>query len=183
MEGGAGRLVRRALALGAAALLCGCFNTFDWREFRSADGRYAVTLPGKAVHEERTMTTPAGEVTMHMDSTSAGSAAFGVGYADYPAEYLARAGTATVLAAMRNGLLKNIGGAAAAETPFTLDGYSGIALHAESAADRGVSYTLDARLLLARNRFYQVVAIGKAGRDRIGQNELDLYFKSFRITK
>jgi hypothetical protein len=160
MKRSASRLVRRALALGAAALLCGCFNTFDWREFRSAEGRYAVTLPGKAVHEERTMATPAGDVTMRMDSTGAGSAVFGVGYADYPADYLARAGTASVLATMRDGLLKNIDGARAAETPSVVSGYSGIALHAESAADHGGSYTLDARLLVAGNRFYQVVAIG-----------------------
>jgi hypothetical protein len=166
-------------ALGAALLLCGCFNDLDWREFRSADGRYAASMPGKVVHERRTLTTPAGSVTMQMDSTTVGSTVFGVGYADYPGDYLARTRPDEVASNVRDALVKNIGGRGATESPLADTRHPGQRIHAEGrSGDRFLS--LDAQLVFSGNRFYQVVAIGETG--RVSKEDLDLYFASFRIT-
>ncbi len=168
--------------LASAALLAGCFNTLDWREFRSADGRFTVTLPGKVLHDKRELTTPAGTLSMHMDSVSAGSAIFGVGYADYPPSYFARVRAETVISGLRDALVKNIGGGKIIEVPISGKPYQGISLHADGGQGEH-KLILDARLLVSGNRLYQVVAIGEAGKGRIDRDALDLFFNSFRITE
>jgi len=166
----------------AAALLAGCFNTLDWREFHSDEGHYSVTLPGKAHHEKRTLTTPAGNVTMQMDSTSAGDALFGVGFAEYPKDYLTRANTDAMLDQVRDALVNNIGARNFKETPLVRDGIARRSIHAEGRSGDRV-LTLDAHLMFAGGRFYQVVVIGNAGPGRIDKNALDIYFNSFRVAQ
>ncbi len=174
-------IVARA-ALPAAMLLAGCFNTLDWREFQSDEGHYSVTLPGKTHHEKRTLTTPMGNVTMQMDSTSAGDALFGVGFAEYPKDYLTRANTDAMLDEVRDALVKNIGARNFKETPLVRDGIAGRSIHAEGrSGDRVLA--LDAHLMFAGGRFYQVVVIGNAGPGRINKDALDTYFNSFRIAQ
>jgi hypothetical protein len=160
-------------------LLCGCFNDLEWREFRSAEGRYAASMPGMVTHEKRSLVTPAGTVTMHMDSATVGGTSFGVGYTDYPGDYLARIKPDAIASGVRDALVKNIGGRNATESPLASGRHQGRTIHAEGrAGDRFLS--LDAQLVFAGNRFYQVVAIGETG--KVAKNALDLYFASFRIT-
>ena len=169
----------RGAVLAAAVLLSGCFNDLDWREFRSAEGRYAASMPGKVTHEKRTLATPVGTVTMHMDSATVGSTLFGVGYADYPGDYLARIKPDAIASSVRDALVKNIGGRNATESPLSNGRHQGRTIHAEGrAGDRFLS--LDAQLVFAGNRFYQVVVIGETG--KVAKDALDLYFTSFRIT-
>lgn len=56
----------RALALAVAlvcAALAACSPDLDWRETSSADGRFAVLLPGKPREAARTLSTTAGGLT------------------------------------------------------------------------------------------------------------------------
>jgi hypothetical protein len=165
--------------LAAALLLAGCFNTLDWREYRSDEGHYSIMLPGKANHEKRVLTTPVGNVTMQMDSTSAGDALFGVGYAEYPPAYLEKTSRGAILDQTRDALIKNIGARSFSETPLAGEKWSGRSLHAEGRTGDKV-LALDARLLFAGDRFYQVIVVGNAGPGRINREALDTYFNSFR---
>lgn len=172
--------VARVLLAAIAILVAGCFNTLDWREFRSEDGHFSITFPGKVSHEKRILNTPVGNVTMQMDSTSAGDALFGVGYADYPRNYLTRANTELIIDQVRDALVKNIGARVFSEAPLIREPMAGRSLHAEGrTGDRVLA--LDARLVFAEGRFYQVVVIGNAGPGRISKDALDVYFNSFRV--
>jgi hypothetical protein len=170
------------VALLAAILLAGCFNTLDWREFRSDEGRYAVTFPAQAANAKHILNSPLGKVTMQMDSASAGDALFAVGFADYPPDYISRAPPGVIMDEVRDSLMKNIGARNASEAPLLVGGRPGRSIHAEGRnGDRVL--TLDARLVFSGDRFYQVVVIGNAGAGRIGKDALDLFFNSFRITQ
>ncbi len=172
---------RAACMVLAAALLAGCFNRLDWREFHSDDGHYTVALPGKAAHVKGTLPTRFGNVVMQMDSTSAADAMFGVGFAEYPPHYLTPASTVLILDQVRDGLVNNIGGRTYIEIPLIREGVAGRSVHAEGRnGDRVLA--LDAHLLFAQDRFYEVVVIGGAGPGRIGKEDLDFYFNSFRVT-
>jgi hypothetical protein len=170
------------LALLATVLLAGCFNTLDWREFKSDEGRYAVTFPAIPLNAKHILNSPLGKVTMQMDSASAGDALFAVGYADYPPDYLSRATPGVILDEVRDSLVKNIGARNASEAPYAVGGHVGRSLHAEGRnGDRVLA--LDAHLVFAGDRFYQIVVIGNAGSGRIGKDALDLFFNSFHITQ
>ena len=173
-----------------AVLIAACGSSLDWRDFRSEDGRFSIAFPGRVTNEKRTLTTPSGSVIMHMDSASVGDALFAVGYADYPADYLARVKPETIVNNVRDALIQNIGGRSVIESPLiqnsggrTPSNLSGRILHAEGRSSDGKGghhmLTLDAQLLFAGGRFYQVVVIGETG--HIGKDALELYFSSFRI--
>jgi hypothetical protein len=164
----------------ALAWLAACSSHLDWRDFQSSEGRYSVALPGRAVHDQRTLTTPAGTVTMNMDSVSVGEALFGVGYADYPPGTIDRTNADAIIAGVRDALVRNISGRNAIESPVARARYQGRSLHAEGRVGSRV-LTLDALLVFAGGRFYQVVAIGEAG--LISKDSVDLYFNSFKIAE
>jgi hypothetical protein len=174
------QLVRAWPAAVLAVLLAGCFNTLDWRDFKSEEGHYSIILPGKANHDKHVLHTPAGDVTMQMDSTSAGDALFGVGYAEYPPDYLAKVPTGLILDQTRDALLRNIGARSFSEAPLRDEKLKGRSLHAEGrSGDRVLA--LDAHLVFAGGRYYQVIVVGDAGPGRINREALDTYFNSFRV--
>jgi hypothetical protein len=81
---------------------------------------------------------------------------------------------------VRDALAKNIGARNFKEIPLVRDGIAGRSIHAEGrSGDRVLA--LDARLMFAGGRFYQVVVIGNAGPGRIDKDALDTYFNSFRV--
>jgi hypothetical protein len=174
------RGLRALLAAAFALSLAACFNTFDWREFKSDEGHYSIILPGKANHDKHVLHTPAGNVTMQMDSTSAGDALFGVGYAEYPPDYLAKVPAESILDQTRDALIKNIGARSFSEAPLRDDKLKGRSLHAEGRSGDKV-LALDAHLVFAGGRYYQVIVVGNAGPGRINREALDTYFNSFRI--
>jgi hypothetical protein len=164
-----------------ALLMTACFNTLDWREFKSDEGHYSIILPGKANHDKHVLHTPAGNVTMQMDSTSAADALFGVGYAEYPPDYLAKVPNELILDQTRDALIKNIGARSFSEAPLRDEKLKGRSLHAEGRSGDKV-LALDAHLVFAGGRYYQVIVVGNAGPGRINREALDTYFKSFRIS-
>jgi hypothetical protein len=175
------RIVRAWPAAACAVLLAACFNTLDWRDFKSEEGHYSITMPGKAHHEQHLLPTLAGKVTMQMDSVAAGDALFGVGYAEYPPELLAKSSPGQIFDLTRSALMNNIGARSFSEAPLHGDKFFGRSLHAEGRSGDKV-LALDAHLLFSGDRFYEVIVIGSAGPGRIGRDALDTYFSSFRVT-
>jgi hypothetical protein len=175
-----GRAALSSAAWAVALWLAACGNNLDWREFQSSEGRFSVAFPGKATHDKRTLTTPAGTVIMNMDSVSVGDALFGVGYADYPPAYLERMKTDAIVSSVRDALVRNIGGRNASEAPVARAGYQGRSLRAEGRSGERV-LAMDALLVFAGGRFYQVVAIREPSQVR--KEDVELYFNSFRIAE
>src|SRR5262245_13785409 len=173
-SGSAMQWPRSNLALAAALALAACTAELDWREFTSPEGGFTVMLPSKPARESRELVLAGGKTTMHMVSAHAPEMAFGVGYADLPP------GTPPERAVEegRAALLKNIGGRVIAER--ALEGVTGFEFEAEGAAE-GNPMRLAARVLVAGNRYYQVVLVARAA--RAGEVDRTLFPGSFRLAR
>ena len=165
---------RRLLPLlGALALLAGCYPDLDWRELQWHEGGFAVMFPARPKETTRDITLGGTTLELHMLSAEVNDMAFGVGYADLPAGV---AGDA-LLAAARDGLVRNIAGRVVIEQPVSKPGLSGQAFRAEGhAGDKEM--IVAARLLTGAGKFYQVLFI--APRERTTEVDIDFYLDSFR---
>jgi hypothetical protein len=160
--------------LAVVLALAACYADLDWREFTSPEGGFSVLLPSKPARDSRELELAGVKTTMHMVAAHAPEMAFGVGYADLPP------GTdpARVLDEGRAALVRNIAGRVTAERE--LDGAAGVEFEAEGTAE-GNPMRLAARVLVAGNRYYQVVLVARAAR----ADEVDrtIFPGSFRLVR
>ena len=97
----------RCVLAATALLLSACSPEYDWREIRSHEHGYAVMLPGKPASMSRRINLDGLEVPMSMQGAKVGDTAFTVAVADLPDASPATRERA--LAAMRAGMLRNVG--------------------------------------------------------------------------
>jgi len=166
----------RRFAAAAVLGLAACSAELDWREFTSADGRFAVLLPGKPARAAREVTLAGAKAPLHMTSVQVAGMAFGVGYADLPPG----ADPARILAEGRDALVRNIGGRVTAERALDLDGARGIEFEADGTA-QGAAMHVAARLVVAGDRYYQAVLIARA--ERAAEVDPTLFPGSFRLVR
>ena len=168
----------RALCLAlVCAALAACSPELDWRETSSAQGRFAVLLPGKPYEAARKVSTTAGEVEMHMTAAQAAGWQFGVVWADYPAS--AAGEPEQLIDAQRDALLRNTAAKVIAEKSTPLDGRPGRLLTAEGR-NGDTAVTLHARFVVDGVRLYQVAATGAKG--GVDQNGIETFLDSFKLT-
>lgn len=162
------------LCILTTGLLAGCYPDLDWRELHSNDGGFAVMFPAKPNEVTREVKIGGTSLHWHMLSTEVNGMAFGVGYANLPAEVDGN----VLLAAARDGLVRNINGRISIKEPVTLPGLNGHEFQADGAAqDKPI--LLAARLLIGSNKLYQITFIGP--RERSGEVDLRFYLDSFRM--
>ena len=167
-----------------SAGLPGCSPAYDWREVHPAPGGFVVALPQRAHTEERDVGLgDAGlSVPMTMTSTGIGPTLFAVGVARLPAGAPA---AAQLLAWVRDGLVRNIGGTVLVEKPLGPPAGSGDVRAAEELAARGNMagdrrpIRLDARIYVFDDRLYSLSALSAEG--ELTPDLLDTFFSSFRI--
>jgi hypothetical protein len=161
-----------ALALCVAA----CSPALDWREYRVAEGGFAVLFPQKPGRADRKLATPAGEVEMHMLSVRVGEHVLAAGYADFgqpPGD--------AMLDAMRDALVKNIGGRVVSEKAGYVDAGQTRDIAAEGrlgSADKSEVAELRARLILRGNRYIQLLSVGRRG--AMAGQDVDMFLSSYR---
>lgn len=185
------RLLRLVGALAGLALLAACSPRLNWREVRPPDAGFVVALPDKpqTVTREITFEHPGGAVRadMTMVSTGVGATLFAVGTVRLPSHAVEPpAALAATLAWFRDGLARNLRGtatgAARAQAPAGLGVRALRAAEAFSVkgqAGDGRAARLAARLYVADDRLFQLVAIGAEG--EIPPQALDTFFDSFRL--
>lgn len=173
------------VALGVAAAACN--PTFNWREFRSADG-FAVMLPGRPQTVSREVKLPDGMVQMSMTSTGIGATLFAVGAAQLPpgisAEPVSRERT---IAHMREALARNVDAGQVKRSTATLavppgDTRKVLAAEAADASGKvsgGRTVQLAARLFIVDDRLFELIAMGT--KDELSPEVLDTFFSSFRL--
>jgi hypothetical protein len=166
------RWLRPSFVLAPALLVAACYAELDWREFTSPEGGFTVMLPSKPARDSRELVLAGTKTTMHMVAAHAPEMAFGVGYADLPP------GTDAVRAVEegRDALVKNIAGRVSAER--RLDAPAGVEFEAEGSAE-GNPMRLAARVLVAGNRYYQVVLVARAA--RAAEVDRTIFPGSFRL--
>lgn len=180
-------MCRFAGVVAVAALLAACSPKFDWREIRSAEGGFVVHLPDKPQTVSRNIDFEGGRIAMTMTSTGVGPTIFAVGVARLPAQATADAAAVRrTVAFFRDGLVRNIGGRVTSQRPAPLAAAGGRTLRAAVAVAAhgaigagGRAAQLAARLYVADDRVYQVVALGAEG--HLSDDVLETFFSSFRL--
>lgn len=177
--------MRFLLAALAALLTAACAPDFNWREVRSPEQGYLVMLPGKPAEMTRTIRLQALEVPMTMKGARVGDVSFTVAVARLPDDSPATREAA--LAAMRAGMLANIGGTEREAAPVQVQLVdAGGAARGEVpgvrvvAAGRAQDRAVEMRAGFAgrEDLAYQWVVLGPALDDEQARTFLD----SFRLT-
>ena len=110
--------MRSLTAALAALLLAGCSPEYDWREIRSVEHGWSAMLPGKPASMTRRIHLQALEVPMSMQGARVQESAFTVASVDLPDD--AQPTREAALAAMRAGMLRNIGATEPRTTPIQI---------------------------------------------------------------
>ncbi|MCD2518347.1 hypothetical protein LQ564_18730 [Massilia sp. G4R7] len=137
----------------AAALLCGCSPTYNWRDYASPDGAYRILFPAKPSTHTRSIDLGGIRVEMTMTAAEVEGNTFAVGTAVAPDAAMAQA----TLPAMRQALLRNIG--ATPEAPAPEPGKP-LAVDATGKGNGG-PVRLVGRFVAKGARVYQVIVVGK----------------------
>jgi len=180
------RVAARLVAAGLAAFLAmACSERLEWRELRLPEA--TVMLPGRAQTVSRTVEFEGLALPMTMHSTGVGPSMFALGIAVLPPPLAAdTAAQERLITFFSDGLVRNIGAAAATKAPATLvlpPGSShrlrvGQSVQAEGRTADGRVAVLAARFFIVDDRLFQLVALGGAG--AVETQALDTFFSSFR---
>jgi len=146
-----------------------------WQEFSSAEGNFAVLMPGTPTHEKTSTNTAVGPIDMHMFTLNIKrDAAYMVMYNDYP-EIVTKASPEALLDGGRNGALANTKGKLIGEQSISLDGFPG----REIVIDVPGKGLMKVRAFLVRQRLFQVLAVGT--KEKIDHEDTAKYLTSFRL--
>lgn len=180
------RAARRAAVPAAlfAVLLTGCSPEYDWREIRPVEDGWSAMLPGKPAKLTRRIRLETIEVPMTMQGAKIGETSFTVAVAELPDD---SPGTRErALAAMRAGMLRNVGASEARSRPVevrTIDagGAATGRLPAErveaDGAVQGRPVTLLAGFAGQGRRAWQWVVIGPS----VDPEQAEVFFEGFRV--
>ncbi len=176
-------MTRRAalLLLLGGLLLAGCGGESggNWETFDASEGGFRVTLPGRPVRGQEVLTTPAGplESITYTYATPDGQVSYGINYADYPAAVARSTDPERIIESARDALVGKLRGRVRDERRITLDGAPGREVDIELADGRYVR----ARIYLAGQRQYQVVAVTPSARDHA--NDAKWFLESFKLLR
>jgi hypothetical protein len=152
----------------------GC-GRLDWKKFESTEGRFSVDLPGAPKEDQQKIPTPAGVLEQRSYLVKGDTHAFGVMYADYPPNIVTPGATDTLLDGAVDGAAKGVGGTANTRRPVTVSGHPGRAF--ETPTNQGYDY--DARMVLVKNRLYQLVITSRPG--VLKPEDKARFFESFNV--
>lgn len=170
--------------------LAACSPSLDWRETKSADGKFAAVFPGKPKVSTREIPFGAARITMTMTSAGKGPTLFGVGVARLPADAIASPeATEAAVTRFRDALLVNSGTTLfsvdtamplAAETRATARAVMSVRArrHPAAEAKQGGIAQLAAHFFVVDDRLYQVAALGDAD---LTATDLETFFTSFKL--
>jgi hypothetical protein len=155
--------------------LSGCSPKYDWREIKGSSAPYVVMLPGKPASHTRDLTLDGNQVSMTMTATEVDGATFAVADAQLPDAARAK----SVLQAMKEGMVRNIGGKVTREKAEDSGGQSMVELDATGqAAPGGQPRHLSARFIQKGQRVYQVIVLSTG--KPVEQEQIDTFLTSFQ---
>ncbi len=168
-----------------ALLAAACAPDYNWREVRSPEQGYLVMLPGKPAEMTRSIRLQELEVPMTMKGARVGEVSFTVAVAQLPDDSPATRETA--LAAMRAGMLANLGGTEREAVPVPVQVVDGVgAVRGEVPGVRvavdgraqGAAVEMRAGFVGREDLAYQWVALGPA----LDDDHVRTFLDSFRLT-
>ncbi len=185
---------RLVLALGI--LVAACSPVLDWRESRQSELAFTVSLPGKPLVAARDIAFDGAALPMTMVSAGRDGTLFAVGVARLPPAAVADpAAVQQTSGRFAESLRRNVHGIESPTgSPLAVPTFAGgfaaggrtlrsdVAFSARGGAASGGksrAVHLYARLVVADDRLYQVVALGSA--EQLTAQALETFFQSFRL--
>lgn len=160
-------------ALGSAAL---AVQGAKWSPFKSAEGKFSISLPGTPQTQSQPVNTAVGEVQMNLFIVPIGNeTVYFVAFSDYPADKMKNASSDKVLNGCRDGMVGNQKGTMTSDKAFKLGGVPG----RDFAWKGGNDFDGMARIYLKQNRLYQVMVLRKKGTPL--SKDFTKFFASFKI--
>jgi hypothetical protein len=163
-------------------IIAGCMPTFNWREVRLEEQKITATFPGKPDSITRTIDLAGTKLPMTMHGVRVKELSYIVGWVKLPE--LDATASASVLAAMQLGMLRNVGAAAIdgsparftpviTDTQIQLTDVSGkaiskiaakkvVVIPVAPAKDGGVAMQMSALFASHEGYAFQIVAVGSA---------------------
>ena len=127
----------------------------EWKEFKSPEGGFFITMPGEPERSKQTVKTAAGDMDMYIYMLESRSGAYGVIYSEFPSLYLQQPNAAErLLDGGHDGAVAQMKGKLLDEKSITIGRHPGRELHIECAQG-----TIVMRIFLINTRLYQVMAV------------------------
>jgi hypothetical protein len=146
-----------------------------WKEFVYTDKQMAFSMPTNPAESSQSSDTAIGKITIYEYQLDKGSYALTVMMNDYP-DTILQVSPDKLLAAGRDGGMKNINGKVTSEKKITIDGNPGLEFQFESSTIFG-KY----RIYLVGTRLYQISSVSSVGSTLFP--DTDRFLNSFRLVK
>ncbi|PHS18688.1 MAG: hypothetical protein COA78_01510 [Blastopirellula sp.] len=134
----------------------------EWQVTKSQEGNFQIELPGEPEYSSRVIDNEAGKVKLHiftLTETKSGIQVFMLMYNDFSDEVLKQKTTDQLLTDAADGVKQNFKGKLLSDKKITSDKIPGKEFDLTSTKNGRVMH-IHWRLLLAKNRMYQIACMG-----------------------
>lgn len=147
----------------------------EFKLYRSDEGRFSISLPGKPERMVQKTDTSMGALESVMYQAGSDKIGFIAGYVDYPPKMFENTDIEKMLDVARDGAIQNIKGKLLNENVLDFHGNPGRELEVELPNKA----TLKSRIILINNRLYQVMAISNSKKTL--NTNCPKFFDSFKV--
>jgi len=167
------------------------YRATAWKEFKSAEGRFSISLPGTPKPEVRTLDTPIGKLTIHFFTLDTDLGQYYIDYKDFPVAPTTPEETKEALDSARDKALAG-GARLLVENDVSMAGVVARELLVQKGA-----FILRARFFSVKSRSYQLILAtlpnvvfknGKPSANAADRTDLfemvsKKFFDSFKVTE
>ena len=155
-------------------------STAAFAPFSSDAGRFEVSMPGEPKETRTTVKTAVGDIKVFMFEVDHRDGDYVVGFSDYPEKILRASGPDAALEGGQKGAVNGVKGTLLTSKKIKQDGFPGLEFSYNLTAAGVPGKALGrSRLILVKNRLYQVVVIAALSKAKSAAN--DAFFDSFKF--
>ena len=173
--------MRFLTAFAVFCCLSSALTAQEWKEFKSAEGKFKVILPTEPQKQTIPLKTAVGEVMYNafISETSGGKVAWGVSYNDYPIE-IPKANTEKVLQGGKMGAMRRFNAKVINEIKLQMGNHTGLEFTLEGKmGERDLIY--HSRIFLVGSRMYQLQVIQVDG-EPVDVSDTFRFLGSFQLS-
>lgn len=153
----------------------GC-SKLTWQTFSSQDGSLTVEVPGDPKYSRKSTNTPLGSIGLDIYQIEKSNTLYMFSISKMPVELSKVKSTQQLLSDAREGGLRGVQGTLVKEDKIKINGYPGI----EITANAKQSHKVFARIIIAGNKLYIVMAVTKQSSDS-PSTDIRKYLDSIKI--
>lgn len=149
----------------------------EWKEYKSAEGRFSVLVPGTFKVDPQKLNDPNEPPVLYLHTLQARPHSFMVTWGDYPAGLLDKVGREKVQDNIRDSFLQSLKAKARSEEKAKLGDNVG----RELVADFGEGLAVRYRCFLVKDRVYHFAVVCAAA--DLGEPQVNRFLDSFKLTE